>query len=346
MLRAAVVLRAICAAVVLTIGSAGWHAVANDDFHPSHPGYGSVHKLALPGPYRGAGLGPGGPLAYLGQKLFFDGSLSASGRTACASCHSPDFAYADPRRVSISDDGQRGRRNSPSLLNVGFVPKLMWDGKFGSLEQQAFGPFQSGEMGWGIDQATGRISADPQYAQLFQSAFGGFPTPDGIARALATYQRTLHTEVSRVDRFMAGRGRSILTSIERDGYAIFDGRAGCTRCHHPYPLGPGNSPPLFSDFRYHNLGVGYRSGGVPDAGRFELTRAKPELGAYRTPSLRSSVKAPPYMHDGSIATLEEVVEFYSAGGQPNPYISPLIRPLNLDGYEKAALVAFLRALGE
>ena len=342
MLRAAVVLRAICAAVVLTIGSAGWHAVANDYFHPPQPGY--LHKLAHPG--RAPGWSQGGGIIVLGKNLFFDRGLSASGKTACASCHNPNFAYSDPRRVSISDNGRLGRRNAPSLLNVGYVPRLMWDGKFHSLEEQAFGPFQSGEMGWGIEQATRRISSNPHYIQQFQSFFGGGPAPDGIARALAEYQRTLRTGTSRVDRFLQVGDGSALSSIERDGYAIFERRAGCARCHQSYPLGPGSSPPLFTDFRFHNVGVGYRSGGVPDAGRFELSGAKPELGAYRTPSLRTSVKAPPYMHDGSIATLEEVVEFYSAGAQPNPNISPLIRPLNLDGYEKAALVAFLRALGE
>ena len=103
--------------------------------------------------------------------------------------------------------------------------------------------------------------------------------------------------------------------------------------------------PLFSDFQYHNIGVGGRYG-EPDAGRYELTRQQPDWGAFRTPPLRNSAKAPPYMHDGSFATLEEVVEFYSAGGRPNPNLSPLIRPLHLDGYEKSALVAFIRAMGE
>lgn len=342
MLRAAFMLRAACAAVLVAIGTSTPQAIANDIFSQPPPGY--VQKLAHPG--RAPGWSPGGGIAALGHNLFFDGSLSASGKTACASCHNPDFAYADPRRVSISDNGQRGRRNAPSLLNVGFVPRLMWDGKFHSLEEQAFGPFQSGEMGWGIEQATQRVGSNPHYLQQFQSIFGGGPSPDAIARALAEYQRTLRTGTSRVDRFLQAGDGSALSSTERDGYAIFDRRAGCTRCHQRYPLGPGSTPPLFTDFRFHNIGVGYRSGLAPDAGRFELSRAAPEVGSFRTPALRNSVKAPPYMHDGSIATLEEVVEFYNAGGRPNPHISPFIRPLNLDGYEKAALVAFLYALRE
>src|SRR5262245_4208465 len=129
-------------------------------------------------------------LAILGQRLFFDGRLSGTGATACASCHDPGYAFAEPRPVSISDSRQLGRRNAPSLLDVGFLPTLMWDGRFRTLEQQALGPFQRGEMGIGVDHAVQRLSSDPQYVQHFRAVLGRRPTADGMARALAAFQRT------------------------------------------------------------------------------------------------------------------------------------------------------------
>jgi cytochrome c peroxidase len=295
--------------------------------------------------------GPLGPrlddrLVFLGQKLFFDARLSGTGTTACASCHDPSHAFAEPRRVSISDSGRQGRRNSPSLLDVGFLPRLMWDGRFRTLERQALSPFQRGEMGIGVDEALQRVSSDRQYVRLFRAALGRRPTADGMARALAAFQRTLVSGPSRVDGFLVSN-EPILTPLEHDGFHIFNGRAGCSNCHQPFPLRPdgrARSRPLFTDFQFHNLGVGYRSGGFADTGRYGRSLVDVEWGAFRTPSLRNVASTPPYMHDGSLATLEDVVEFYSAGGRANPNLSPLIRRLLLDDYEKAALVAFLRAL--
>jgi cytochrome c peroxidase len=286
-------------------------------------------------------------LAVLGQRLFFDGRLSRSGTTACASCHQPDYAFAEPRRASISDNGGRGRRNAPSLINVGFLPILMWDGRFRTLEQQALGPFDRGEMGISVEQAVYRLNADPDYVHLFHRAFGLPPTADGMARALAAFQRTLVSGESRIEHFLRTGDSTVLSSLERDGLTIFDTRAACSSCHH---LGaPGahfwdHAPLLLSDFRFHNLGIGYESGQFTDLGRYAVSRNERDLGAFRTPSLRNLARTGPYMHDGSLTTLEDVVAFYDAGGRPNPNLSPLIRPLFLSDYERAALVAFLRAL--
>jgi cytochrome c peroxidase len=167
-----------------------------------------------------------------------------------------------------------------------------------------------------------------------------------MARALAAFQRTLVSGPSRVDRFLLSR-EPILTRLEYDGFHIFNGRAGCSNCHQLFPLRPdgrAHSRPLFTDFRFHNLGVGYKSGGFADSGRYGHSQSEAKWGAFRTPSLRNVARTPPYMHDGSLPTLEDVVEFYSDGGRPNPNLSPFIRPLLLDDYEKAALVAFLRGL--
>ena len=142
------------------------------------------------------------PPAFLGQKLFFETRLSRTGTTACASCHHPAHAFTEPRRVSISDTGTRGRRNAPSLINASFLSTLMWDGRFRTLEQQALGPFRRGEMGIGVDEVVHRLNSDPDYVQLFRQSFDRHPTADGIARALAAYQRTLVSGESRIERFL------------------------------------------------------------------------------------------------------------------------------------------------
>jgi cytochrome c peroxidase len=282
-------------------------------------------------------------LAVLGQKLFFDVRLSRTGKTACASCHLPTYVFAEPARVSISDTGGRGQRNAPALVDVGFLPTLMWDGRFRTLEQQALSPFQRGEMGITVEEAVHRLNADPDYLTLFYRVFDRRPTADGMARALAAYQRTLTSGESRVERFLRTNDETSLTPLERDGLVIFDTRAACSTCHHLANTRR-HAPLLLSDFRFHNLGVGYRSEGFSDPGRFAVSRVETDLGAFRTPSLRNVARTGPYMHDGSLTTLEDVVGFYDAGGRPNPNLSPLIQPLLLTDYEKAALVAFLRAL--
>jgi cytochrome c peroxidase len=213
-------------------------------------------------------------LAFLGQKLFFDTRLSGTGTTACASCHDPSYAFAEPRRVSLSDGGRPGRR-------------------------QALSPFQRGEMGIGVDQAVQRVSSDPQYVHLFRAALGHQPTADGVARALASFQRTLVSLPSRVDRFLVNNETTILTPLEQHGFAVFTFRAGCSNCHQPFPLradGRVHIRPLWTDFRFHNLGVGFRSDGFADTGRYGRSLIKAEWGAFQTPSLRNSAGTPPYIH--------------------------------------------------
>lgn len=286
----------------------------------------------------------GDPLLALGKRLFFDPGLSGSGHTACATCHDPRFSYALPRHVAISDGGQAGRRKVPSLLDVRQQPRLMWDGRYPSLEAQAFGPFASGEMGNSIVVAAQRLEADPEYRRLFYASFGEPPTPEGLAQALAAYERTMVSPVSRVDRFLVRQDPRALSPVERYGFDVFTQRAPCARCHQLFPTGY-NARPMFTDFQFHNVGAGPQM--FHDLGRYEQTRNSADWGAFRTPPLRNSVRTPPYMHNGSLATLEEVVEFYNAGGgRPNLNVSPLIRPLHLYGEDKAALVAFLRAMAE
>jgi cytochrome c peroxidase len=345
MLRIALAAGVLGAALTLPIGLFANPTAAGDPYGRTR---GDGVPQFAPGP-RSVEIGwrPDEQLVALGERLFFDARLSATGRTACASCHDPRHSFAEPRRVSISDNGRPGRRNAPALFDVGLRPSLMWDGKFRALEQQVFGPFESGEMGISVEHAVQRLNSDARYVHLFREAFGNWPAPDGMARAIAAFQRTLVSRENRVDRLLIANDASGLTALELDGYEIFTRKAQCSACHRPFPLQPDGRRlrrPLFSDFQYHNIGVGERH--EPDSGRYELTRHPADWGAFRTPPLRNSVKAPPYMHDGSFATLEEVVDYYSVGGRPAPNLSPLIRPLHLDGYEKSALVAFLRAIGE
>ena len=167
-----------------------------------------------------------------------------------------------------------------------------------------------------------------------------------MAIALAAYQRTLISGASRFDRFILNSKAGNLTSLELDGFYVFENKAGCSNCHQLQP--PINRRAselrLFTDFGFHNLGIGYAAGRFADPGRYRVTGVETDLGSFRTPSLRNVAVTAPYMHDGSLATLEQVIDFYDAGGRPNPYLSPLIKPLFLDGYDKAALVAFLRTL--
>jgi cytochrome c peroxidase len=173
----------------------------------------------------------GGPLSLLGEKLFHDTRLSGTGGTACASCHEPNYAFADPRQVSQSDGGQLGRRNAPSLINAGLLPALMWDGRFRSLEQQAFSPFARGEMGIDIFEAERRLNSDPEYVHLFRVALNSRPSANGMAIVLAAYQRTLISGESRFDRLMRNSEASTFTALELDGFLLFERKAGCSNCH-------------------------------------------------------------------------------------------------------------------
>jgi cytochrome c peroxidase len=283
-------------------------------------------------------------LAALGEKLFFDPRLSATGRTSCATCHDPKFAFAEPKPTSIFDGGKIGPRNSPSLLASPYLPRLMWDGRFGSLEEQVRGPLSAGgEMGNDIDVAADRIAADPYYGRLFQNVFGEPPSPVGIARAIAAFERSLISGWSPFDRFSLKHDGRALTDFERFGFDLFMTKARCTICHQlPGPGSQGYA--LFTDFQYHNLGVGFYRGHFKDKGLGTISGRPQDTGAFRTPSLRNVAVTGPYMHDGSLPSLHEVVEFYNAGGVPNPYQSPILRPLGLSQEEKHALVAFLKTL--
>jgi cytochrome c peroxidase len=284
----------------------------------------------------------------LGEKLFFDQRLSGSGQMSCATCHNPNNAFAERRPVSISDNGNVQKRNAPSILNSGYLTTVMWDGQFRTLETQALDPFRTnGDLHIELGDVVERISGDAGYRAAFECAFSGPPTVRRVGEAIATYERSLLSGNTRFDDYLFNGHKDALNEQERFGYEVFLERGACVNCHDIFhqsvnPLG--GSHALFTDGRFHNLGVGYSEGRMKDTGRFYWSGDKEEWGAFRTPSLRNVALTAPYMHDGSLSTLDEVVDFYDRGGNPNPNLSPTMRPLLLTHEEKQALVAFLEAL--
>jgi cytochrome c peroxidase len=284
----------------------------------------------------------------LGRRLFLDKSLSRDRETSCAFCHNPSTAFADKREFSKTAKGTQTSRNTPSVLNSGYLTVVGWEGYFHSLEAQVANSFtHSGDMSIDIDEAVSRIETNADYQRMFFVAFGGPPNADRLTQAIASYERSLVSGNSRVDQYLFGRKEDALNDLEREGYLLFTDKAACINCHdvfHP-DLNPlGGRIATFMDNRFHNLGVGYANGQMKDVGRYEVTRDPEDWGAFKTPGLRNVALTPPYMHDGSLATLKEVVEFYNQGCIKNPNLSPGLRPLYLTKHEKSALVAFLGAL--
>lgn len=235
----------------------------------------------------------------LGKKLFFDPRLSGDNRMSCATCHMPDKAYGDGLALSTGADGKPLARNTQTCLNVGFFNVLFWDGRAASLEEQALGPIQSAvEMNQDLDALETELEAIPGYVTEFKDIFGSRPDREAIARALAAFQRTLVTEPSPFDRFLAGDEDALSADAKR-GLELFRGEAGCIECH--------NGPTL-SDGKFYRLGVSFK-----DAGRATITGRKEDRYRFRTPSLRNIAETGPYMHDGSQRTLEDVVTFYFRG---------------------------------
>ena len=258
----------------------------------------------------------------LGRRLFFDRRLSRDFTIACATCHDPARAFTDGRPTAIGIDGRAGRRNTPVLINRGYGRVFSWDGREASLESQVLKPIEDpNEMGFSVGAAVERVGLDR----------------DQLADALASFVRSVLSGDSPFDRFVYG-DRDALTTEERSGLRIFRAKGNCSTCH---------AGPTFSDERLHNTGVAWRAsagGGFLDSGRYEVSNLAADRGAFKTPTLRDLTLSAPYMHDGSLATLEDVIDFYDRGGRPNPNLSPEIRPLQLSGDEKQHLVAFLRAL--
>lgn len=271
----------------------------------------------------------------LGQRLFADPILSRDGKMRCATCHDPGRAFTDGRRFSAGVAGAVPRRHTPTLVNAAYRQTFFWDGREATLERQVLGPIADpSELGLGLAMAQERLSRDPSYVRAFREAFGQPPNPGNLGRALGAYVRSILSGNAPVDRYLAGEGAA-LSPAARDGLSVFRGRGRCSRCH----LGPD-----FTDDRFHNTGVAWRNGPPSDLGRFEVTGRQTDRGAFKTPTLREVGRTAPYMHDGSLASLEDVVDFYNRGAEANPFLDSDVRPLNLTAAERSAIIAFLHAL--
>lgn len=271
----------------------------------------------------------------LGKALYFDKRLSRDGTVSCATCHDPAKGWTDQAPVSTGIKGQKGGVSAPSVLNSAYYELQFWDGRAKSLEEQAKGPIQNPiEMGFTHDEAVAKLKSIKGYGPLFKKAFGDDKIDiDRVAKAIATFERTVLTGNAPYDRWQAGDKKAMSASAAR-GHDLFHGKANCAICHDGFN---------FSDSDFHNLGVGMAAK-EPNWGRFGQTKKEEHRGAFKTPTLRNLKHTAPYMHDGSEKTIEAVVDFYDKGGEKNKWLSGRIKPLGLTAEEKKDLVAFLDAL--
>ncbi len=270
----------------------------------------------------------------LGRRLFRERRLSRDRSLACVDCHQPERAFTDGRARAVGVYGRRGPRSVPTIVNRAWGESFFWDGRIATLEEQVLQPIVAEtEMDLSLDTAVARLRDTPRYRDAFRETFGQDVNADDLARALAAYVRTIQAGASAYDRYVWGNPDA-LSPDARAGLELFRGRGNCTACH---------AGPNFTDEEFHNTGVFW--GQKPyDPGRFMVTDMPEDIGKFKTPTLREITRTAPYMHDGSIATLEDVVDFYTDGGRPNPYLDRELRPLRLTDDEKTAVVAFLRAL--
>ena len=268
----------------------------------------------------------------LGKQLFFDVRLSGNRTVSCASCHNPNKGWADDRKFSPGAHGELTTHNVPSVVNVGLHRTFFWDGRAASLEEQALAPMTNpAEMDISLKDLELRLSQIDGYRKQFQAIFADGVTAQNVAKCLATFQRTLVAGETTYDRFRGGHADALEGEIGR-GSGIFFGKANCGNCH---------IAKVYTDHKFHNIGTGL-DGGKQDPGLARRTGKEEDIGKFRTPLLRDLALTAPYFHDGSKATLEEVIDFYNEGGGKNTNLDPHIVPLKLTPEEKKALVTFLR----
>jgi cytochrome c peroxidase len=280
----------------------------------------------------------------LGRRLFYDKRLSFNDTVSCASCHSPLLAFADGRPHSVGASGKTGIRNAPSVINAAYNRLQFWDGRAASLEAQVGVPMEDPiEMNQPHAVTVSKISTDPLYKQQFASAFGPGPITIGkIEKALASFERTLLSADSPFDRYQFGGDKTALSPAAIRGLDIFTDtkRGNCATCHTI-----GKDYALFTDGKFHNTGLGVSGEGeLTDLGRYAVTKVEADKGAFKTPGLRNVAESAPYMHDGSLKTLKDVVDFYAGGGNSNPYLDKDIKALNLTERDRSDLVEFLKSL--
>ncbi len=271
----------------------------------------------------------------LGRRLFFDPILSRDSTISCGSCHLPDKKFTDGLPTSIGIENRMVPRNAMSLLNVAYQPNLFWDGGVPTLETQVLAPIENpNEMDFNVNLVVERLKRHPDYPALFRLAYDMEPSPYTLVRAIACFERTLYSTPSRYDRYLYG-DTTALNPSERNGMLLFfSERAECFHCHSGF---------LFTDFSFENNGL-YDI--YPDSGRARITLLPQDVGRFKVPSLRNVAHTAPYMHDGSMNTLKQVIDHYASGGKNHPNKSIFVRPLDLTESEKQDLINFLLALSD
>lgn len=270
--------------------------------------------------------------AALGERLFHDTALSGAGDRACASCHEPGKSFQDGKAAADGLDGKPLGRRTPYIADAAWGERFFWDGRAASLEEQALGPVQNPrEMNQTLDGMVKALSAKPDYAPLFAAAFPEDPriTAANVGKALATFERTLLSGGTAFDRWVSGDANALSDSARR-GFDLFTGKAGCASCHSGW---------AFTDHAFHDIGLPGN-----DRGRGEILGEASVDHAFKTPGLRNVGRRAPYMHDGSLATLEAVIDHYSGNYVDRPTLSPDLPRLTLTAEEKADLLAFLHSL--
>jgi cytochrome c peroxidase len=280
----------------------------------------------------------------LGRELFYDRRLSKDNSLACASCHNPKSDFADSANMSRGVGGVIGVRNAPTILNAAYEPLQFWDGRARSLEQQAASPIADPlEMNQTHEVFLSKIAMDSNYKKLLTESFGSPDITLGrVEKALASFERTILSGNSAFDRYQYHGDQSALTPAQVRGLALFINpkKGNCVACHTL-----SRQFALFTDGKFHNTGVGVGDDGAfADVGRYHETKVETDKGAFKTPTLRNVANTPPYMHNGSLQTLRQVVDFYAGGGNSNPCLDKEMKTIHLDGRERSDLVEFLKSL--
>ncbi|MFQ5928442.1 MAG: cytochrome-c peroxidase [Acidobacteriota bacterium] len=273
--------------------------------------------------------------AALGRQLFFDERISGDGNLSCYSCHVCELGLADGKPTAVGAFDKVLTRNSPTLWNIGYHSEFYWDGRAKSLEAQALAAWKGGNMGANPDEIVAKLNSIEGYRDQFQKVFNEDATPENVSKGLAAYMRTIVSHDTPWDRWQAGDESAVSDAAKR-GYEVFK-KAECNNCHDGV---------LFTDFQYHNVGIGMDAA-EPDLGRYKVTQDEKDKGAFKTPTLRDVTQSAPYFHDGSTATLEEVVDIMVGGGKANPHLDRAnLKEVTLSLAEKEDLLEFLRSLDQ
>lgn len=272
----------------------------------------------------------------LGRQLFFDKRISVDGSRSCYSCHVNEKGLTDGLPKAIGAAGKQLPRSSPTLWNIAYHKEFYWDGRSPSLEKQAMAAWTGANMGTKDKEAeiVAKVNAMPGYRAQFQKVFGGDATSDNMMKAITAYERTIVCGDTDFDRFQQGDASALSAEAKR-GWDLFRGKAGCGTCH---------AGILLTDLQYHNIGVG-SDAETPDGGRKNFTKEDKDTGAFKTPTLRDISRSAPYFHNGSAATLDEVLDIVLAGGKPNKYLDTKnLKKVKLSPAERSDLIAFLKSL--